>query len=214
MTTDGVRIRVLAADDHPVVRAGIAAMLANEPDLEVLAQARNGAEAVALFEALRPDVVLMDLQMPDVGGVAAIRAIRAIDPEARLIALTTYDGDADIHRALSAGACAFLLKDALVDQLVGAIRSAAAGKRVIPGPVAMKLAEFTPRADPTERELEVLQYVANGLGNKEIAKAIGRSTETVKAHLESVFRKLDAKDRAHAVTIAFQRGFIHLEKDN
>src|SRR5215207_476577 len=212
--TDGGRIRVLAADDHPVVRAGIAAMLANEPDLEVVAQARNGAEAVALFEAQRPDVVLMDLQMPDVGGVTAIRAIRAIDPEARLIALTTYDGDADIHRALSAGACAFLLKDALVDQLVAAIRSAAAGKRVISGPVAMKLAEFTPRADPTARELEVLQHVANGLGNKEIAKAIGRCTETVKAHLESVFRKLDAKDRAHAVTIAFQRGFIHLEKDN
>jgi two-component system NarL family response regulator len=141
------------------------------------------------------------------------RAIRAIDPEARLIALTTYDGDADIHRALSAGACAFLLKDALVDQLVAAIRLAAAGKRVISGPVAIKLAEFTPRADPTARELEVLQHVANGLGNKGIAKAIGRSTETVKAHLESVFRKLDAKDRAHAVTIAFHRGFIHLDED-
>lgn len=211
MGTDGVRIRVLAADDHPVVRAGIAAMLANEPDIDIVAEARNGAEAVALFEAERPDVVLMDLQMPKVDGVSAITAIRAVEPNARVIALTTYDGDADIYRALSAGACAYLIKDALVDDLVGAIRSAAAGKRVIPAEVAIKLAEFTPRADLTARELEVLQHVARGLGNKEIAQAIGRSTETVKAHLESIFRKLDARDRAHAVTIALQRGFIHLD---
>ena len=210
METDGVRIRVLAADDHPVVRAGIAAMLANEPDIAIVAEARNGAEAVALFETERPDVVLMDLQMPKVDGVMAIAAIRAIEPNARVIALTTYDGDADIHRALSAGACAYLLKDALIDELVAAIRSAAGGKRVIPTEVAIKLAEFTPRADLTARELEVLQHVARGLGNKEIAQAIGRSAETVKAHLESIFRKLDARDRAHAVTIALQRGFIHL----
>jgi DNA-binding NarL/FixJ family response regulator len=210
MEADGVRIRVLAADDHPVVRMGIAAMLANEPDLEVVAEAGNGAEAVALFQAHRPDVVLMDLQMPEVGGVAAIRAIRDLDPDARVVALTTYDGDADIHRALSAGACAYLIKDTLVEQLVAAIRAAAAGKRVIPAPVAVKLAEFTPRADLTPREQEVLQHVARGLGNKEIAQAIGRSPETVKAHLESIFQKLGARDRAHAVTIALQRGFIHL----
>ncbi|HEU4454480.1 MAG TPA: response regulator transcription factor [Longimicrobium sp.] len=210
METDGARIRVLAVDDHPVVRAGIAAMLANEPDLEVVGQAANGAEAVALFEARRPDVVLMDLQMPEMGGVAATGAIRAIDPDARVIALTTYDGDADIHRALSAGACAYLIKDALVEQLVAAIRAAAAGKRVIPAPVAVRLAEFTPRADLTARELEVLRHVSRGLGNKEIAREIGRSPETVKAHLESIFAKLGARDRAHAVTIALQRGFIHL----
>jgi DNA-binding NarL/FixJ family response regulator len=212
VATDGVRIRVLTADDHPVVRAGVAAMLATETDIEIVAEARNGSEAVALFEAQRPDVVLMDLQMPKVDGVSAIRAICDIEPAARIIALTTYDGDVDIHRALSAGACAYLLKDALVDQLVAAIRSAAAGKRVIPSPVASKLAEFTPRVDLTARELEVLQHVAKGLGNKEIAQAIGRSTETVKAHLESIFRKLDASDRAHAVTIALQRGFIHLDE--
>ena len=210
METDGVRIRVLAADDHPVVRAGIAAMLANEPDLEVVAQAGNGVEAVALFQAHRPDVVLMDLQMPEMGGVQAIGAIRALDPDARVIALTTYDGDADIHRALTAGACAYLIKDALVEQLVAAIRAAAAGKRLIPAPMAVKLAEFTPRADLTPREQEVLRHVANGLGNKEIAREIGRSPETVKAHLESIFQKLGARDRAHAVTIALQRGFIHL----
>ena len=212
METGAVRIRVLAVDDHPVVRAGIAAMLANEPDLTVVALARNGAEAIALFETHRPDVVLMDLQMPEIGGVEATRAIRAIDPDARIVALTTYDGDADIHRALSAGACAYLLKDAMIDQLVAAVRSAAAGKRVIPVEVATKLAEFTPRADLSARELEVLQHVAGGLGNKEIAQAIGRSPETVKAHLESIFKKLDARDRAHAVTIALQRGFLHLDE--
>jgi DNA-binding NarL/FixJ family response regulator len=210
METDGPRIRILAADDHPVVRLGIAAMLANEPDLEVVAEAGNGAEAVALFEARRPDVVLMDLQMPEMGGVAAIRAIRALDPGARVVALTTYEGDADIHRALGAGACAYLIKDTLVEQLVAAIRSAAAGKRVIPAPVAVRLAEFTPRADLTAREQEVLRHVARGLANKEIAREIGRSTETVKAHLESIFQKLGARDRTHAVTIALQRGIIHL----
>jgi two-component system NarL family response regulator len=185
-------------------------MVATEADLDLVGEARNGAEAVALFEAARPDVVLMDLQMPEVGGVDAIRAIRAVDPEARVIALTTYVGDADIHRALSAGACAYLIKDALVEQLVSAIRSAAAGRRVIPAPVAMKLAEFTPREDLTAREREVLQHVANGLGNREIAQAIGRSAETVKTHLESIFQKLGARDRAHAVTVALRRGFIHL----
>jgi DNA-binding NarL/FixJ family response regulator len=210
MAMDGPGIRVLTADDHPVVRAGIIAMLANEAGIEVVAEARNGAVAVELFEAHRPDVVLMDLQMPNMDGVAAITAIRGIDPDARIIALTTHDGDADIHRALTAGASAYLLKDAMVEQLIDAIRAAAVGKRVIPPNVAGKLAEFTPRADLTARELEVLRHVARGLGNKEIAVAIGRSPETVKAHLESIFRKLDAKDRAHAVTIGLQRGFIHL----
>jgi DNA-binding NarL/FixJ family response regulator len=211
MHADAPRIRVLAADDHPIVRSGMAAMLATEPDLELVAEARDGAEAVTLFEAHRPDVVVMDLQMPTLGGVAATRAIRTIEPEARVIALTTYDGDADIYNALSAGACAYLLKDALVDQLVAAIRSAAGGRRVIPAPVAVKLAEFAPREDLTAREREVLQHVANGLGNKEIAETIGRSAETVKTHLESIFQKLEARDRAHAVTIALRRGFIHLD---
>ena len=212
MKTESGRIRVLAADDHPLVRAGIAAMLATTPDLELVAEVRDGAAAIEQFEALRPDVVLMDLQMPRLGGLAAIRGIRAIDPDARIIALSTFDGDADIHGALSAGALAYLLKDAGIEQLVGAIRSAAAGKRVVPATVAIKLAEFTPRADLTSRELEVLQHVARGLGNKEIATAIGRSAETVKGHLESIFQKLDARDRAHAVTIAIQRGFIHFDE--
>jgi two-component system, NarL family, response regulator len=188
--TDGARIRVLSADDHPVVRAGIAAMVANEPDIEIVAQARDGAEAVALFEAHRPDVVLVDLRMPRLDGVSAIQAIRAIEPNA----------------------AAYLLKDAMVDELVAAIRTAASGKRAIPPSVATRLAEFTPRADLSARELEVLQHVARGLGNKEIAQAIGRSAETVKAHLESIFQKLGARDRTHAVTIALQRGIIHLDE--
>jgi DNA-binding NarL/FixJ family response regulator len=211
MATDGSRIRVLTADDHPVVRAGIAAMIANEPDIDIVAEGRDGAEAVALFEAHRPDVVLIDLRMPKLDGVSAIRAIRSIEPNARIVALTTYDGDTDIHRALSAGASAYLLKDAMVDELVAAIRTAFSGKRVIPPEVASRLAEFTPRDDLTAREQEVLQHVARGLGNKEIAQAIGRSAETVKAHLESIFQKLGARDRTHAVTIALHRGIIHLD---
>jgi len=211
MATDGSRIRVLTADDHPVVRAGIAAMIANEPDIDIVAEGRDGAEAVALFEAHRPDVVLIDLRMPKLDGVSAIRAIRSIEPNARIVALTTYDGDTDIHRALSAGASAYLLKDAMVDELVAAIHTAFSGKRVIPPEVASRLAEFTPRDDLTAREQEVLQHVARGLGNKEIAQAIGRSAETVKAHLESIFQKLGARDRTHAVTIALQRGIIHLD---
>jgi two-component system NarL family response regulator len=211
MATDGSRIRVLTADDHPVVRAGIAAMIANEPDIDIVADGRDGAEAVARFEAHRPDVVLIDLRMPKLDGVSAIRAIRSIEPNARIVALTTYDGDTDIHRALSAGASAYLLKDAMVDELVAAIRTAFSGKRVIPPEVASRLAEFTPRDDLTAREQEVLQHVARGLGNKEIAQAIGRSAETVKAHLESIFQKLGARDRTHAVTIALHRGIIHLD---
>lgn len=212
MATDGARIRVLTADDHPVVRAGIAAMLANEPDLVVVAEAADGEEAVALFETHRPDVVLIDLRMPRLDGVGAIQAIRAIDRGARLVALTTYEGDADIHRALAAGACGYLIKDALVGELVDAVRAAAAGKRVIPPAVATRLAEFMPRDDLSAREREVLLYVARGLSNKEIARAIGRSAETVKAHLESVFQKLGARDRTQAVTLALQRGIIHLDE--
>ena len=212
VSTDGVQIRVLSVDDHPVVRAGIAAMLANEPDIVIVAEGRDGAEAVELFEAHRPDVVIMDLRMPKRGGVSAISAIRAIDPNARIVALTTYDGDADIHRALSAGATAYLLKDTMVDELVPVIRKACTGKRVVPPSVATRLAEFTPRVDLTTREQEVLEHVARVLGNKEIAAAIGRSAETVKAHLESIFQKLGARDRTHAVTIALHRGIIHLDE--
>ena len=204
-------IRVLTADDHSVVRAGIAAMIANETDISVVAEAGDGEEALARYSEHHPDVVLMDLRMPKVDGVAAIRAIREADPGARIIALTTYDGDADIHRALSAGACAYLVKDVLVAELVTAIRGAAAGKRVIPAAVASRLAEFTPRVDLTTREVEVLRLVAKGLRNREIARVIGRTEGTVKVHLKNIHEKLGVEDRTEAVTLALQRGIIHLD---
>jgi DNA-binding NarL/FixJ family response regulator len=204
-------IRVLTVDDHAVVRAGIAAMIANEADLAVVAEASDGAEAVARYAEHRPDVVLMDLRMPEMDGVAAIHAIRAADGAARIVALTTYDGDTDIHRALSAGACAYLVKDVLVAELVDAIRSAAAGRRVIPPAVARRLAEFTPRVELTGRELEVLRLVAKGLRNREIARVIGRTDGTVKVHLAHILEKLGVADRTEAVTLALQRGIIHLD---
>jgi DNA-binding NarL/FixJ family response regulator len=204
-------IRVITADDHPVVRTGIAAMIANEPDMSVIAEAPDGAAAVTLYATHRPDVVLMDLRMPRMDGVTAIRTILSTDPDARIIALTTYDGDADIYRALDAGAVGYLVKDTLGEELVRAVRTAAAGKRIIPPPVAGRLAEFTPRIDLTAREVEVLRLVAKGLRNKEIARVIGRTEETVKIHLKHLMQKLDVDDRTEAVTLALQRGIIHLD---
>jgi DNA-binding NarL/FixJ family response regulator len=194
-----------------VVRAGIAAMIANEPDMTVVAQAADGAEAVALYDTHRPDVVLLDLRMPQMDGVAAIRAIRSAHPDARIVALTSYDGDADIYRALDAGACGYLIKDMLGNEVIGAIRTAAAGKRVIPAEVARRLAEFMPRDDLTEREVEVLRLAAKGLRNRDIARALGRTEETVKLHFKHVMMKLGAESRTEAVTLALRRGIIHLE---
>ena len=204
-------IRVLTADDHALVRAGITAMIANESDIAVAAEAADGAEAVAQYALHRPDVVLMDLRMPRMGGVEAIRAILADDPAARVLALTMYEGDADIHRALGAGACAYLLKDVPGAELIAAIRAAAAGRRVIPPAVAGRLAEFTPRVDLTAREVEVLRLVAKGLRNREVARVIGRTEGTVKAHLKNIHEKLGVDDRTEAVTLALQRGIIHLD---
>ena len=204
-------IRVLTVDDHPVVRTGIAAMIANEPDMAVVAEAGDGAAAVEKFKTLGPDVVLMDLRMPQLDGVAAIRAIVAANADARIVALTTYDGDADIYRALDAGACGYLIKDMLGEELIKAIRTVASGKRMIPPAVASRLAEFTPRIDLTAREVEVLRFVAKGLRNKEIARVIGRTEGTVKIHLKHVMQKLGVDDRTEAVTLALQRGIIHLD---
>ena len=204
-------IRVLIVDDHAVVRAGVAAVIANEPDIAVVGEADDGAEAVERYATLRPDVVLMDLRMPRMDGVAAIRAIRQADSHARIIALSSHDGDVHIHRALSAGACTFLVKDVLVAELIGAIRGAAVGRRVVPAAVARTLAEYTPRVDLTAREVEVLQLVAKGLRNTEVARVIGRTAGTVKVHLKNIFTKLGAEDRTEAVTVALQRGFIHLD---
>jgi DNA-binding NarL/FixJ family response regulator len=202
---------VLVADDHPVVRAGLAAVITQEPDLQLMAEADNGERAVALFREHRPDIALMDLRMPLVDGVEAIRRITEEFPEARILALTTYEGDADIRRALRAGARGYLLKDMLLSDVIIAIRKVLRGERVIPAPVATRLAEFPERSDLTEREIEVLGLVGQGLSNKEVAKAIGRMDETVKIHLKNIFAKLGVADRTEAVTVGLARGLIHLE---
>ena len=207
----GERIRVLVADDHPVVRAGLAAVIAGEVDLLLVAQAENGERACGLFREHQPDVVLMDLRMPIMDGVQAIRTITAEFPAARILALTTYEGDADIRRALEAGARGYLLKDMLLTEVITAIRAVRRGDRVIPTAVAARLAEFPERSDLTERELEVLQLVARGLSNKQVARAIGRTDETVKIHLKNMFAKLGVADRTEAVTVGLARGLIHLE---
>ena len=207
----GVSIRVLAVDDHPVFRAGIRAMIASEPDMLLVAEAADGADAVALYDLHRPDVVLMDLRTPRLDGVTATRAIVAAHPGARIVALTSYEGDAAIYRVLDAGACGYLTKDALATEIVGAIRTAAAGKRVIPPGIARRLAEFTPRVDLTEREVEVLGLAAKGLRNRDIARVIGRAEETVKVHLKHLMAKLGVEDRTEAVTSALRRGIIQLD---
>jgi DNA-binding NarL/FixJ family response regulator len=205
------KLRILVADDHPVVRAGLAAVIDQEPDLSLVAQAENGERAVALYREHQPDIVLMDLRMPVMDGVDAIRNITRDFPASRILALTTYEGDADIRRALEAGSRGYLLKDMLLTEVINAIRAVARGERVIPATVAARLAEYPERSELSERELEVLRLVARGLGNKEVARAIGRTTETVKIHLKNIFAKLAVSDRTQAVTVALDRGLIHLD---
>ena len=187
------------------------ALIANESDMMVVAEAANGTEAVALYDTHLPDVALIDLRMPVMDGISAIVTIRSSHPKARLVALTTYDGDADIYRALYSGACGYLIKDMLGREVIQAIRSAVSGKRVITAAVASRLAEFTPRVDLTQREVEVLHFAAKGLRNKQIAEAIGRTEGTVKVHLNHLMAKLGVDDRTEAVTLGLQRGIIHLD---
>jgi DNA-binding NarL/FixJ family response regulator len=206
----GTVIRVMTVDDHPIFRDGLAALLAFYKDLELVAEAADGAQAVAMFRTHRPDVVLMDLSMPVMGGARATETITSEFPDARIIALTTYEGDADIHRALEAGARGYLLKDALRNQVADAIRAVHRGGRVVPAAVAQKLAEYTPRVELTDRELEVLSLMAKGQSNKEIADSIGRTEATVKVHVLHILSKLGVDDRTAAVTVALKRGMIHL----
>ena len=210
MASPDARIRVMTVDDHPIFRGGLAALLAAYPDLKLVAEAGNGRQAVELFRVHRPDVTLMDLSMPVMGGAEAIGHIIAEFPDARIIALTTWDGDGDIHRALDAGARGYLLKDVVSHEVADAIRSVHRGGRVLPPAVAQRLAEFTPRIDLTDRELEVLTQMAQGKSNKEIAVALGRTEATVKVHVLHILQKLDAADRTEAVTIGLKRGLIHL----
>jgi DNA-binding NarL/FixJ family response regulator len=206
----GRLIRIMTVDDHPIYRGGLAALIGAYRDFQLIAEASNGREALERFREHRPDVTLMDLSMPVMGGVDAISAIVAEDPDARIIALTTWDGDSDIHRALEAGARGYLLKDVVSEEVASAIRQVYAGGRAISGDVAQQLAAFTPRIDLTDREVEVLGHMASGLANKQIAAALGRSEATVKVHVLHILQKLDAADRTEAVTIGLKRGIIHL----
>jgi DNA-binding NarL/FixJ family response regulator len=203
-------IRILTADDHHLIRAGIASFLATEPELQVVAEAANGEEALERYRDARPDLVLMDLSMPVMDGLAATRAILEEFPDARIIALTTYAGDEDIHRALDAGAMGYLVKDMMVADVLKVIRLVMAGRRGIPPAVAATLAEHTPRIALTPRETEVMSLISTGLTNAQIAGRIGRTEETVKVHVKNILRKLNAHDRTEAVTIAVRRGFIRL----
>jgi len=203
-------IRILTVDDHPLLREGIAAVLANETDMVAVAEAGNGREAVEQFRAHRPDVTLMDLQMPDMNGVDAILAIRKDYPEARIIVLTTYSGDAQAVRALKAGASGYLLKNMVRKELVETIRSVHSGKKRIPPEIAVEMAEHHTDDALTEREIEVLREVAAGNANKVVALHLAVSEETVKAHMRSILSKLGANDRTHAVTIALKRGIIEI----
>ena len=203
------RIRVLIADDHTVVRDGVAAILGLQPDMKVVAEASDGEEACALFEKHKPDVLLLDLRMPQKDGLETVKTIRAKRPDARIIILTTYGGDEDIFRSLKAGAKGYLLKDAPRQQILEAIRTVHAGDRYIPASIASKAAEHALKPQLTTREVEVLQRMARGESNKEIGAALFVSEGTVKTHVKSILAKLDASSRTEAVTIATRRGFIH-----
>lgn len=203
-------IRILTVDDHPLLREGIAAVLANETDMVVVAEAGNGREAVEQFRAHRPDVTLMDMQMPVMNGTEAILAIRKDYPEARIIVLTTYSGDAQAVRALKAGASGYLLKNMVRKELVETIRSVHGGRKRIPPEIAVEMAEHHSDDALSEREIEVLREVAAGNANKVVALHLSVSEETVKAHMRSILSKLGANDRTHAVTIALKRGIIEI----
>ena len=205
-------VRVLCVDDHPLVRKGIAAILANETDMKLVAEAGSCREAVDAFKTHRPEVVLMDLRMPGQDGIEATKQIRREDPEARIIALTSYDGDQEIYRALEAGVRGYILKETVHTEIVRAIRVVMTGKRLMPPEVAERLSEHFPQVALTPREVEVLQYVAQGYGNKEIGARLGTAAGTVKMHLQNILSKLGASDRTHAVTLAIKRGIIHLDR--
>ncbi len=194
-----------------MIRAGLAATIAAEADMAVAASAANGREGLELYRRLAPDVTLMDLKMPDMGGVEAIGAIRAEFPGARIIVLSTYQGDEDIYRALEAGAVTYLLKDMVADKMIGVIREVAAGGRPIPPVVAQRLTGRMFQTPLTARETEVLRLVARGMRNKEIAGELGISDETVQGHVKNILTKLSVHDRTEAVAVAVRRGIVHLD---
>jgi two-component system NarL family response regulator len=203
-------IRVLVIEDHPVVRQGLVALLSNAPDIEVVGSAADGLEGIQVFRSVRPDVTLIDLQMPRLGGVETIQRMRNEWPEARFIVLTTFDGDEDIYRAMQAGAKAYLLKGMEVEELIAAIRTVHTGRASVPSSIAEKLAQRVGSQDLTAREVEVLERIVAGRANKEIASDLNISEATVKSHVNSLLGKLGVDDRTHAAVVALQRGIVHL----
>ncbi|HVN46630.1 MAG TPA: response regulator transcription factor [Steroidobacteraceae bacterium] len=209
MTAENM-IRVMVVDDHPVVRRGIALLLSTEPDLELVAEAENGRQAIQQFRAHRPDVTLMDLRMPEMGGVDSLTAIRAEFPEARFVVLTTYAGDVEALRAMQAGARAYMLKTAPDRELLDTVRSVHAGKKFVSPGVSYELAEHVADDRLTETEVRVLRLIAQGKANKEIAKALSTSEATVKWQVRTILSKLGVQDRTHAAMIGVKRGIIEL----
>ena len=203
-------IRILIVDDHSLLRQGIAGILAPEQDMEVVGEAENGADAVEAFAQLQPDVTLMDLQMPVMSGIDAITLIHDRAPNARIVVLTTYQGDVQAVRALKAGARGYLLKSSLIDELLTAIRTVHAGRRYIPADVAQEIALHAAEEPLTAREVDILTLVATGKANKVAARELAVSEQTVKAHLRTIFQKLGVNDRTEAVTTALRRGIITL----
>jgi DNA-binding NarL/FixJ family response regulator len=203
-------IRILLADDHPLLRDGVSGLIADQPDMKLVAEASNGREAIDQFRKYHPDITLLDLQMPEINGIDAILAMRSDYPDARIIVLTTYTGDAQVLRSLKAGAQAYLLKSALRRELLEAIRAVHAGHRRIPPEVATQLAEHAVDEQLTSREIEVLRLIAAGNTNKLVASELSITEETVKGHVKNILSKLGANDRTHAVTIAIKRGIIEI----
>jgi DNA-binding NarL/FixJ family response regulator len=203
-------IRILSVDDHPIVREGIAALIGRQADMELVAEACNGLEAIEQFRVHRPDVTLMDLQMPEMSGIDALSAIRAEFPEARVIVLTSYAGDVQVSRALRSGARAYLLKDMLRKELLETIRAVHAGHKRLSSEAAAGIAEHATDDTLTPRETDVLRLIAAGNANKEIGSQLGLTEETIKSHVKNILGKLDANDRTHAVTIGLKRGLIEL----
>ncbi len=202
------KIRILIADDHPVMRSGLAVLLKYEPNMEVVAEARNGVEAIELFRQHQPDITLMDMRMPDLSGVDAITAIRQDTPDARILIVSTYSGDENIYRGLQAGAKGYLLKDAPLDEVIKAIHKIHTGHNYLPAEIGEKLAERLNQPQLSDREREVLQLMSLGKSNQEIAAELVVSEGTIKFHISHIYSKLNVKDRAQAVLIAIKRGIV------